>query len=128
MMYCEFAKATGCKDNEHNHRVFNELEIIYMNTDCSKEHIYEMGRKLIDNSKSEEELKFEAEVNAEIESHKAEIIKYKNWISDDELHLSYWKGQGDKSMISQYRHNIKSWKNEIKEHRNQINALKWVLA
>lgn len=42
--------------------------------------------------------------------------------------LSYWKERMDKEMVSFYRNPIKSWKQEIKYHRNQINALKWVLA
>lgn len=128
MMYSEFAEAVGCKDNDHNHKVFRELEIIYTNTDCSKEHIYEMGRKLVDNSKSEAELKLEAEVKAEIEEHKAEIAKYKEWIEQNEQMLSYWKEQMDKEMVAFYRNPIKHWKQEIRYHRNKISALKWVLA
>lgn len=128
MMYSEFAEAVGCKDNDHNHKVFRELEIIYMNSDCSKEHIYEMGKKLADNSKSEAELKIEAEVKAEIEEHKAEIAKYKEWIEQNEQMLSYWREQMDKEMIAFYRNPIKSWKEEIRYHKNQIAALKWVLA
>lgn len=128
MMYSEFAEAVGCKDNDHNHKVFRELEIIYMNTDCSKAHIYEMGRKLVDNSKSEAELKIEAEVKAEIKEHKAEIAKYKEWIEQNEQMLSYWKEQMDKEMVAFYRNPIKGWKEEIRYHKNQIAALKWVLA
>lgn len=128
MMYSEFAEAVGCKDNDHNHKVFRELEIIYMNSDCSKAHIYEMGKKLVDNSKSEAELEVEAEVKAEIEEHKAEIAKYKEWIEQNEQMLSYWKEQMDKEMMAFYRNPIKHWKQEIRYHRNQIAALKWVLA
>lgn len=128
MMYSEFAEAVGCRDNDHNHKVFRELEIIYMNTDCSKAHIYEMGKKLVDNSKSEAELKVEAEVKAEIEEHKAEIAKYKEWIEQNEQMLSYWKEQMNKEMVAFYRNPIKGWKEEIRYHKNQIAALKWVLA
>ncbi len=128
MLYSEFIEGTGCKANAHNHQVYTELEIIYMNTDCTKEHIYEMGKKLVDNSKSEKELELEARVNAEIEEHKAEIARFKDYIEDNEFRARYWKEQGDKEMIAFYRNPIKLWKQEIKEHRNQINALKWVLA
>lgn len=128
MLYNEFVEGTGCKDNEHNYKVYKELEVIYMNTDCSKAHIYEMGRKLVDNSKSESEMKVEAEVKAEIEEHKAEIAKYKEWIKQNEEMLVYWKEQMDKEMIAFYRNPIKHWKEEIRYHRNQISALKWVLA
>lgn len=128
MLYSEFVEGTGCRDNDHNYKVYKDLEVIYMNTDCSKAHIYEMGRKLVDNSKSESEMKVEAEVKAEIEEHKAEIAKYKEWIKQNEEMLVYWKEQMDKEMIAFYRNPIKHWKEEIRYHRNHISALKWVLA
>lgn len=128
MMYSEFAEAVGCKDNDHNHKVFRELEIIYMNTDCSKAHIYEMGKKLVDNSKSEEELRIEAEVNAEIEMLKREISNYRDWIETDEESMRLWKSYDDKEMVKRYRNSIKFWKEEIRIRRDRIAALKWVLA
>lgn len=128
MLYNEFVEGTGCKDNEHNYKVYKELELIYMNSDCTKAHIYEMGKKLVDNSKSEAELKVEAEVKAEIEEHKAEITQYKKWIEENKEFAAYWKEQGDKEMVAFYKNPIKHWEQEIKYHRNQINALKWVLA
>lgn len=127
MLYSEFVEATGCRETDKNYQVYKELEIIYMNTDCTKEHIYELGRKLVDNSKTEDELAFEKEINDEIQNHKDEIKKYKEWISIDEESLSYWKQDGDKKMIALFRNNINYWKQEIREHKNQINALKWVL-
>lgn len=128
MLYSEFVAGTGCRETDHNYQVYKELEIIYMNTDCSKEHIYEMGRKLVDNSKTDAELKLERQIKEEIEQHKAEIEKYKSWLPHEEEMLNIWKQDGDKEMIAFYRNNIKFWKQEIKNHRNQINALKWVLA
>lgn len=127
MLYGEFIEGTGCKDNDYNYQVYKELEIIYMNTDCSKAHIYEMGKKLVDNSKSESELKVEAKVKAEIEEHKEEIAKYKKWIEQNEEMMRYWKEQMDKEMVALYRNPINGWKEEIRYHRNQIAALKWVL-
>lgn len=128
MLYSEFIEGTGCKANAHNYQVYTELEIIYMNTDCTKEHIYEIGRKLVDNSKSEKELELEARVNAEIQTHKEKIAQYKGWLQDDEGYLKYWKEEGDKDMISHYRNSIRYYKEEIRRHRNRINELKWVLA
>ena len=125
MLYNEFVEGTGCRDNEYNYKIYKELEIIYMSTDCSKDHIYEMGKKLVDNSKSEAELKIEAEIKAEIAEHKAQIATLKEWIRQNEETLSYWKD--DKEMTAFYRNPIKRWKEEIKEHRNKISALKWIL-
>lgn len=128
MLYSEFVAGTGCRETDHNYQVYKELEIIYMNTDCTKEHIYEMGRKLVDNSKTEAELKLEAEIKEKIEAHKDEITKYNAWIKQNEKLLGYWKERMDKEMIAFYRNPIKSWKQEIRYHKNQIDALKWVLA
>lgn len=128
MMYSEFVAGTGCKDNEKNYKVFQNLEVMYMNTDMSKSEIYEYGKKLVDNSKSEAEIKLEKEINEEIENHKEEIEKYKEWIAQNEHFVNYWKEQGDKEMVAFYRNPIKGWKEEIKYHRHQITACKWVLA
>lgn len=125
MLWSEFVEGTGCRDNESNYKLYKELELIYMNSDCSKAHIYEMGKKLADNSKSEDELKVEAEIKAEIAEHKAQIDELKGWIKDNEQMAKYW--QGDKEMIAFYRNSIKRWKEEIKEHRNKISALQWIL-
>ena len=128
MLWNEFIEGTGCKDNEYNYNVYKELEIIYMNTDCTKAHIYEMGKKLVDNRKSEEEIRIENEVKAEIEHHKAEIATIKKWIEDNQWMLNYWKEQNDKEMVMFYKNPIKAWKEQIKYHKVQIEALKWVLA
>lgn len=80
MMYSEFIAGTGCKENEHNYKVFRNLEVMYMNSDMSKAEIYEYGKKLVDNSKSEQELKLEAEIKERIESLKAEIESEKSYI------------------------------------------------
>lgn len=128
MLYSEFVENTGCKDNEHNYKVYRDLEVMYMNSDLSKEVIYEYGKKLVDNSKSAEEIALEQEIEAEINEHKATIAQYKEWIKQNEEMMSYWKERADKEMVAFYRNPIKSWKEEIKFHKNKIAALKWVLA
>ena len=126
MLYSEFVEGTGCKETDHNYQIYKELELIYMSTDCTKDHIYEMGRKLVDNSKTEAELKLEAEIKEEIECHKKAIENYKKDIE--------WK-QGlvdadpyDTEWVKDCKRSIKYYKDQIKFHRNKINALKWVLA
>ena len=37
MMYSEFVKGTGCKENNHNYNIFIKLEDLYMNSDITKE-------------------------------------------------------------------------------------------
>lgn len=128
MLWSEFVEGTGCKDNYKNYKVYKDLEVMYMNSDMTKAEIYEYGKKLVDNSKSEAELKLEAEVKKKIEEHKAEIAQCKSFIEHNEYFVQYWKEQGDKEMVAFYRNPIKHWKEEIRYHKNQISALKWVLA
>ena len=128
MLYNEFVEGTGCKDNEHNYNVYKELEIIYMNTDCSKAHIYEMGKKLVDNSKSEAELRVEAEVKAEIESIKDEVESDKHWMSYYKAQKEYNKSVGDKYWTDENRRMEQYYSDRIKKLRNRILELKWVLA
>ena len=61
MLYGEFIEGTGCKDNEHNYKVYCDLEIMCMNSDMSKAEIYEYGKKLVDNSKSEKRAGFRSQ-------------------------------------------------------------------
>lgn len=128
MLYNEFIEGTGCKDNAHNYQVYKELEIIYMNTDCSKAHIYEMGKKLVDNSKSEEQLKLENQINEEIAQIKWEIESNKHWVSYYKTQKEYNKSVGDKFWTGEYRRMERYYSDEIKRLRNRISALKWVLA
>ena len=74
MLYSEFINGTGCKDNDHNYEVFKNLEVMYMNTDMTKDQIYEYGKKLVDNTKSEKEIAFEKEIKEQIESEKKRLL------------------------------------------------------
>lgn len=82
MMYSEFIEGTGCKENAHNYKVFKDLEIMYMNSDLTKEDIYEYGKKLVDNSKSPEELKVEGELKIKLAETIERINEVKKEISD----------------------------------------------
>ena len=128
MLYSEFVENTGCRDNEHNYNLYKELELIYMNTNCTKAHIYEMGMKLADNSKSEEELKVEAGIKAEIESVEAEIKSAKEWQKYYKAQKEYNKSVGDKFWEKENRKMERYYTDEIKRLRNRIASLKWVLA
>ena len=125
MMYNEFVEGTGCKRNEHNYKVFENLEIMYMNSDMTKAEIYEYGKKLVDNSKSLEEISMENKINGEINDLKKEMKELKEEIETRKFYLgietdSYWK--------QEWKRDIAFKKNVIKDIRNRINSLKWVLA
>ena len=121
MMYSEFVAGTGCKDNEHNYKVFQDLEIMYMNSNLTKNEIYEYGKKLVNNSKSEKEIKFEAEIKAQIEDLKETIRFYQEQL---EMYKTFYSMDNDKA----WKHNIQNCKMYIKEAKQKIQGLKWVLA
>lgn len=128
MMYSEFIEGTGCKENEHNYKVFRNLEAMYMNTDMTKAEIYEYGKKLVDNSKSEAELKIEADCKAEIESLKAEIEYRNSEIAYRSDMLKMWEEDGDKEWIKITKNAIKWEREQIRIAKGKIKGLKWVLA
>ena len=123
MLFTEFVEGTGCRETEKNYQVYKELEIIYMNTDCTKEHIYEMGRKLVDNSKTEEELEFEAKIKAEIEDHKAEIKDNKKWISYYNDMADMFKADGEKELE---KHNKNMAMMHRKDNMRLRDRIKWL--
>ena len=118
MLYSEFIAGTGCKQNEHNFKVYQHLEIMYMNSDLSKAEIYEYGKKLVDNSKSESELAFEQQMKNSIEEAKAMVEYYKGQIATAEQMLTFsfdpdfWKRQIRESnqMLKLYRNRIRTYK------------------
>lgn len=128
MLYTEFVQGTGCKDNEHNYKVYKDLEIMYMNSDMSKSDIYEYGKKLVNNSKSEEQLKLEAEINEEIKSLRQQIKYYKSMADYYKEMAKYDKSIGDKSSMYANKSSEEWNRVEAKKCRNRIEALKWVLA
>ena len=78
MLYSEFIENTGCKASEYNYQVYKNLEVMYMNSDISKEVIYEYGKKLVDNSKSQAVIEFEESITKKIEEKK-KLIEDNKW-------------------------------------------------
>jgi hypothetical protein len=122
MMYGEFITGTGCKDNEHNYKVFKNLEIMYMNSDMSKEEIYEYGKKLVDNSKSAEQLEFERKLKAEIEDLKKELAKQKEIVN---TYAEYVKGDPTDDF---WKAQLRWAKEEARRIRRKISELRWIMA
>ena len=129
MMYSEFAEHVGCRDNEYNHKVFEDLEILYMNSNLSKDEIYEYGRKLVDNSKTEEELAFERNINEQIAELKEQL---KSIRADEKRYAEYYAEEKEAYGLSSRTYNY--WKEQVKwqkelarRTRRRIDDLKWVL-
>lgn len=115
MMYSEFVEGTGCKKNEYNYKVFRDLEIMYMNSDMTKQEIYEYGKKLVDNSKNHDQIEFEEKIKSEIKE-KMEQIEFAK------KSIEFYKG------IAGFESSIIYYKNEIKNLKRVIKGLKWVIA
>lgn len=124
-MYSEFIEGTCCKDNQHNYEVFKNLEVMYMNSDMTKEQVYEYGRQLVNNEKSAEQIELEKEIEAEIEQHKRQIEYWKSEIAWKEQCIAM--ADGDQEWIKDCKRMIRNYKEHMKQERNEVRALKWVL-
>ena len=114
MMYSEFVKGTGCKENNYNYNIFIKLEDLYMSSDITKEDIYEFGKKLVDNSETEEEKALREEIEKEIKEHE-EVLAY--WEERSKFYLDIMEDKKESKRFSAY----------AKEEKNKIKMLKWVL-
>ena len=124
MLYSEFIQGTGCKDNENNYKVYKDLEIMYMNSNMSKQDVYEYGKKLVDNSKTEKELQIEAEIKEQIAGYKAMIADNKKWIEYYDEMARIFKEDGDKEMSRSNKQTAKMYRDENRRLRDMIRFLK----
>ena len=125
MLFSEFQENTGCKDNHANYQLYKRLEIIYMNDDTvTKADIYEMGKKLMDNSKSEEEIRFETQIREEIKAHKENIKSLREEIKQ---YQAIMENEYEPWFKKTWRTRIKSLKEDIRREKTKINELLWVL-
>lgn len=125
MLYSEFISGTNCRDNEHNYKVYKDLEILYMNSDLSKADIYAYGKKLVNNEKSESEIAAENQINAEISEYKTLIQRRKSDIDRLTLYLNECDLTLSETVM--YKADIKQYKENIRHYKNMINTLKLIL-
>lgn len=126
MLYSEFVEGTGCRETDYNYNVYKRLEIVYMTDDTmTKEDVYEWGKKLVDNSKTEKEIELENNLNAQISGYKEEIKNYQSEIKYRKEMIEM--DRTDKSWVEYNRDIIKSYQKCIRNCREQIRAIKWVL-
>jgi NAD+--asparagine ADP-ribosyltransferase len=124
MLYNEFINGTGCKDNEHNYKVYKDLEVMYMNSDMSKAEIYEYGKKLVDNSKSKRRLELEEKINAEIEECKVDIKWNRSQI---QMYEDFIRLYPEDIWAENWKASVKGYKASNSKLRTRIRGLKWVL-
>lgn len=121
MLYDEFITGTGCKANDHNFKVYKRLEILYMNDETiTKEEIYEYGKKLVDNSLTEAQLEWNADVDERIDGLKEEIKALKGDLDRYQANKQY--------SIENGWDDVAFWRREIRYVRVQIKTRRQAIA
>jgi len=123
MLYDEFLNGTGCRDNAENFKVYKNLEIMYMNSDMTKDEIYEYGKKLVTNELSAETKNLIHKINEEIENCKNEIEFLHEKINVNEQYFN--SGLITKN---EFTNNCKLYRHEIKKERIKMKELKYILS
>jgi peptidoglycan hydrolase CwlO-like protein len=124
MLYSEFIQGTGCKENDHNFKVYKDLEVMYMNSNISKEEVYEYGKKLVDNSKSPEQLALETDLKKQIKEYKEQIQYLKTEV---ERYQQMLDSETEKDWMKEWKRCIKNCKEDIRLAKLRINELRFVL-
>lgn len=106
MLYSEFITGTGCRETEQNYSIYKGLELVYMNTDLSKDEIYKLGKKLVNNGLTKEQKSHNAEIRSQIDA-------LSDVIASDQSYLDRTPF-GDKETINYYKDSIRKNKREIK--------------
>ena len=128
MLYDEFIKGTGCKQNEHNFKVYKRLELIYSNDDSvTKEDIYEYGKKLVDNSDSPEMIAIKQELQAEIQNLYNDLDWQQNGLIRNKELLQYTDKKTEALSYDYYKSNVNHYKRLVTETKSRIRQLKYVL-
>ena len=124
MLYSEFVAGTGCRENEHNYKVYKNLEIMYMNSDMSKDEIYEYGKKLVNNTESEEVQNLRAELKAELDSLKKENMRRKETVDHYKWVLTLHLEDTSRRNV---KRDMKWEKQQIKENRIRMKEIRFIL-
>ena len=125
MLYSEFIDGTGCRDTEHNRKIYRDLEVMYMNSDLTKEDIYSYGIKLVDNSLTPEEMLHNERIQAEIDGYQEEINGIKAEIEHGNSEIEWRLPNWEPEWIAYYKTRNKELKKDIRRLREKI---KWAKA
>ena len=123
MLYDEFIQGTGCRDNKDNYKVYKDLEILYMNSDLTKEQIYEYGKKLVNNELTTEQKEWNADIDWQIAQLQTKVEYYKGEAEYYTKCIELWTGF-DADMVKGAKKSLKWANNEAKYYRRQIKELK----
>ena len=123
MLYDEFLQGTGCRDNEKNYRVYKDLEILYMNSDLTKEKIYEYGKKLVDNSLSDAQVFWNLQIDKQIAEAQAQVDYYLGEVEYYKQVIAMWTGY-DEDSVKSGKYQLKRVRREARYYKNKIKELK----
>ena len=112
MLYSEFINGTGCRDTEQNYNIYKGLELVYMSTEISKNDIYKLGKRLVNNELKESQKVHNAQIANEMQQLMQEISNMQSW-----LDITPW---GETESIKYYEREIKSHKQKIKQLKSLI--------
>lgn len=125
MLYNEFLQGTGCKNTPYNFGVFSALNSLYMENDqMTKADVYEAGKRLVDNSKTPEEIKQEDEIKALIASYKGAREEAKDRHA---RYSAYVDIETNPEWLKTWKQARKQAREDVREFTAKIKALEWVL-
>ena len=124
MLYDEFIQGTGCRDNADNFKVYKDLEILYMNSDLTKEAIYEYGKKLVNNGLTEKQKAWNADIDGQIADLKRRADDLVKDIERYKENCKYYEDNCWYDIAETWKRDIKWARAELKTYRNKIKGLK----
>ena len=106
MLYSEFINGTGCRDTEQNYNIYKGLELVYMSTEISKNDIYKLGKRLVNNELTESQKVHNAEIRQQIDEVIQEVSNMQSLLNSTPY--------GETESIKYYEREIRSRKQTIR--------------
>lgn len=123
MLYDEFLAGTGCRDNSDNYKVYKDLEILYMNSELSKQEIYEYGKKLVNNALTAQQVAWNEDIDRQIAKYDEQVRYYTDEIEYYKQVIERWTGY-DEDSVKSGKFQIKRCRREARYYKNKIKELK----
>ena len=123
MLYDEFLAGTGCRDNADNYKVYKDLEILYMNSELTKQEIYEYGKKLVNNALTATQIAWNEDIDRQIAKVQEQVDYYLDEAEYYKRVIAMWTGY-DEDSVKSGKYQLKRVKREARYYKNKIRDLK----
>ena len=123
MLYDEFLAGTGCRDNADNYKVYKDLEILYMNSELTKQEIYEYGKKLVNNALTATQIAWNEDIDRQIAKMQEQVDYYLGEVEYYKQVIVMWTGY-DENSVKSGKYQLKRVKREARYYRNKIRDMK----